>query len=540
MRITGYIGTLLAMLSFSTSCTFENDMSYPLLQGQIVAFAVEGQKSVNINAETQTVDVLLQETAEISALKVLEYAITDKTVAEGAPGNVIDLSEPKNVLLKTYPGQEYQWTISASQPIERYVKGNGIIDVVYDVKDMRALVYIVEKLPLEDLVIDDMKLGPETSKIISTSGHENATSGIVTRGVEFPMSLDCTLDRTFTVLYKGVEYVWTLTFIHKAVQNEVKSVNAWTYHAVVSGEFNGEGTPYYEYRASSDVEWTRWDEVSVDGVAVTADITGLSQETEYAVRLVSDNAVGVEYLFKTDSPAQLTGMGFDNWHAVAGKKGDTWYPYLAGDETPYWDTANPGISNFISCTTVPEYEHKVQGEAAAKMVSDLAVVKFAAGNIFTGRFASLVGTTAILEWGVPFTSRPYSLKGWYDYSPGIVDKYVDKANFPEMVGKPDIMQIRVALIAEGQGEDVGPMIVDSTKPGKPDFYKDPRVIAYAEILDNQDTGGEYIEFELPLVYNDDRTPAYAIIVASASSKGDYFTGAVGSTLYVDAFQFTYR
>lgn len=534
MRRTGNIVTLLSVLLLGVSCTFNNDMSYPPLQGQITAFTVEGQKSVTINAEAQTVEVLLEETAEIEALKVLEFAISDKTTTDDTPGAVVDLSEPMDVLLKTYPGQEYLWTISASQPIERYVRCSGLIDAVFDVKNQRVLVYVVEKQPLEEIVFEAMKLGPDTSMIISTTGHDSAVSGEVTRGVQFPMTLDCTLDRKFTVLYKGVEYVWTMTCVQKAVQNEIRSVDPWTYHAVVSGDYNGEGTPYYEYRQASEIEWTRFDEVAVEGVTVTADITGLAEGTEYAVRLVSDGVVGAEVKFTTDTPVQLPGMGFNSWY-YGGSNGKTWYPYAEGDQSPCWDTANPGVSSLIDNTTVPEYEHKVEGDAAAKMVSSYAVVKFAAGNIFTGKFAKFQSFTAYLDWGIPFTSRPYSLKGWYDYNPGIVDN-VDKTKYPEMLGKPDFMHMQVVLVAD---EAAGPVVVDSSKPEKLNFKTDPRVIAHAEIITDVDTDG-YIEFELPLAYRDNRTPAYAIIVASASHRGDYFTGAVGSTLYVDGLSFEYR
>jgi hypothetical protein len=114
--------------------------------------------------------------------------------------------------------------------------------------------------------------------------------------------------------------------------------------------------------------------------------------------------------------------------------------------------------------------------------------------------------------------------------------------YPDMIGKPDIMQIMVALIAEGEGSDKGPFSILSNKPGEPDLKTNPRVIAFAEILTSEDTGGEYVDFELPLVYKegDERTPAYIIVVACASAKGDFFTGAKGSVLYVDDFKFIYR
>lgn len=521
------------------SCVFENDMSYPRLKGEILAFEVEGQKEVTINSDSLTVNVLLEETAEIDSLKLVQYAISDLTVADKQLGEYLDLTDTIEITLSTYPGQDYKWTISAEQPINRYVKCNGLIDAQFDPQQRTVLVSVIEQ-PLEDLLIQDMKLGPETSQIIRTTGYDGPVLGETTKPVTFPIRLDCTLSRKFVVLYKGVEYEWMVTFTQQKVVNEIKSVDAWTYHASVEGDYDGTGTPYFEYRKSSETDWLPCNDVQVEGVRVKADITELEESTDYVVRLVSGESVGEEFAFKTDTPAQLKGMAFNEWH-IGGKNGKTIYPYAEGDSSPIWDTANPGISSLIENTTVPEYTHKVEGDAAAKMVSSIALVKFAAGNIFTGKFLEFKDMVATLEWGVPFTSRPYSLKGWYDYSPGMIDRD-EMGKFPELLGQPDIMQIMVALVAEDEGLNKGPFQVLSNMPGKPDLQNDPRVIAFAEILSSDHTGGNYVEFELPLIYKegDTRKPAYAVVVACASYRGNFFTGAVGSTLYVDDFKFSYR
>jgi hypothetical protein len=550
MRRIGYL-TLLMVLSFSVSCTFENDMSYPHLQGQILAFAVEGQKSVTIDPESQTVDVILQETAKIDALKVLEFDISEKTTTDFVPGELIDMSEPVDVLLNTYPGQEYLWTISASQPIDRYVRCSGMIDAVFDAKNLKVLVSVIENQPLEDIVFEAIKLGPETSKIISTTGHDGSTSGSVTRAVDFPMTLDCTLDRKFTVLYDGVEYVWTMTCVQKAVQNEVKSVDAWTYHAVITGDYNGEGTPYYEYRQASEQDWTRFDDVTVNGVSVTSDITGLQADTEYLVRLVSGDVYGAEMSFRTDSPVQIPGMGFDSWY-YGGSNGKTWFPYAEGDTDPCWDTANSGVSSLIDNTTVPEYEHKVEGDAAAKMVSSFAVVKFAAGNIFSGKFAKFESFTAYLDWGVPFTAKPKALKGKYKYQPALVNYEENKMVTTD---RYDQGQIQVILIQTETPYRVLPVSVAGGKTLNGPTYKDETKLIDLEshetiiargsmifgITDSDNDGkADWVEFELPLEYRDFRTPTYVIVTAASSYLGDYFTGGDGSVLCVDDFEFIYE
>ena len=521
------------------SCVFENDMSYPRLKGEILAFEVEGQKEVTINSDSLTVSVLLEETAEMDSLKLVQYAISDLTVADKELAEYLDLTDSVSVILSTYPGQDYKWTISAQQPIERYVKCNGFIDAQIDAQQRTVLVSVIEQ-PLEDLLIQDMKLGPKTSQIVRTTGYDGPVLGEVTKEVTFPIKLDCTLSRKFVVLYKGIEYEWSVTFTQQKVVNEIKSVDVWSYHACVAGDYDGSGTPYFEYKKAADTDWLPCNDVQVDGVRVSADITSLEESTDYVVRLVSADAVGEEFAFKTDTPAQLNGMDFNSWH-MGGKNSKTIYPYAEGESSPIWDTANPGISSLIDNTTVPEYTHKVEGEAAAKMVSSIAVVKFAAGNIFTGSFLEFKDMVATLEWGVPFTSRPYSLKGWYDYSPGVIDRD-EMGKYPELLGQSDIMQIMVALVAEAEGADKGPFRVLSNMPGKPDLQNDPRVIAFGEILSSEHTGGNYVEFELPLTYKagDTRKPSYAVVVACASYRGNFFTGAVGSTLYVDDFKFIYR
>ena len=50
----------------------------------------------------------------------------------------------------------------------------------------------------------------------------------------------------------------------------------------------------------------------------------------------------------------------------------------------------------------------------------------------------------------------------------------------------------------------------------------------------------YKDFTIELDYRDmTRTPKYIVITACASKYGDYFTGGVGSTLWVDEFEFVY-
>lgn len=84
-----------------------------------------------------------------------------------------------------------------------------------------------------------------------------------------------------------------------------------------------------------------------------------------------------------------------------------------------------------------------------------------------------------------------------------------------------------------------PFLVQTASQKFVDQFGDD-IIARGTIESDVDTDGEYVEFECPLVYNDNtRIPKYAVVIACASLYGDYFTGGVGSVLYVDEFEFVY-
>ena len=121
MKSVKYIIFLLPLLLLQ-SCLIDNDMSYPRIKAEITAFEVEGQKSVSIDADKRTVTVELDEVSDLSAVKVLSASMTEGAACSNFPeaGTVLDLTYPKKFVLGIY--QDYEWTISANQSIERYVR----------------------------------------------------------------------------------------------------------------------------------------------------------------------------------------------------------------------------------------------------------------------------------------------------------------------------------------------------------------------------------------------------------------------------------
>ena len=319
---------------------------------------------------------------------------------------------------------------------------------------------------------------------------------------------------------------------------ETLTANAWARFAYLSGRWLTEDQPEglgFQYR-TGDEEWSDVDaEVTVNAEAKTfvAELHGLAAGTQYEYRAVtaafSENQ---PVQFTTETEDVLHNMGFDQWYM----DGKAPMPNASADYM-IWDSANPGSASFGIVPTTQETSHlAVTGEnkSAAKLTTlSVPIVGLAAGNIYTGRFEGTVGgiipSGAALDWGVPFSSRPLALKGFYDYRP----KTVNQGSYNDMSGKTDIGQIQIMLTDWDQ-----PSRIDTSAGTFVDVENDGHIIAYAS-LDLGQTDG-YQPFTLELEYRDrTRTPKYIVIVAAASKYGDYFTGGVDSTLYLDEFSFVY-
>ena len=232
-------------------------------------------------------------------------------------------------------------------------------------------------------------------------------------------------------------------------------------------------------------------------------------------------------------------MGFDQWWNTKADNTGSWYPN-PDSGTKVWDTANGGTAILGNRNpTVPETEFLAtsdQSNTAAARLSSLSAGMFAAGNLYTGEFlgTSLSPIGARLNWGVPFTARPKALKGYYAYSPKIIDYARDP--YKDLIGETDQCQLLVILT-----DMEAPFTVDTANNIFMDQSSDNgNIIAYAKFESPEDTGGKYREFNLELEYwRPDAVPKYAIVIACASYLGNYFTGAVGSTMYVDEFEFVY-
>ena len=528
-----YIIALFIVMSSVTSCMFENDMDYPLVDSDILAFNVEGQKTVFIDESSRQVHIVLEETADIRNVRILSVELSESAKIVGDLPEYIDFTDTLCLNVKVY--EDAIWKVYATQPILRYVKvENQIGDAEIDLQTGNIIVYVPDNQQLSELRFQDVKLAPEGSVIRSTTG-QDGSGELYTQGCNFPMILDCVHRRTFLTYYDGPVIEerglkeWTLKVLKKKVDQAVTDINAWCYHAKVYASHTGTGSPVIEYRKLGTAEWTEAPDAVIAGVGLSVDITGLEDETEYEVRLADNGVYSEIRTFVTESPVQLYNMNFDDWYL----DGKIYYPYAKGSDPSVWDSANPGAATFIGSSTTPEEGFVVKGKAA-RLESKYAVIAFAAGNIYTGQFGKIAGVGAELDWGVPFEGRPAALKGYYSYSPQTIN--YSKAPHEDKMGQTDKCQILVCLT-----DWTAPFRINTTAGEFVDFDNDPSIIAFAKMESDENTKGQYKSFELPLEYRDKtRKPKYVVIACCASYLGDYFTGGVGSTMHIDEFEFIYQ
>ena len=526
MKYLPYLAAALLVLAGLSSCLEENDMAYPHVYAEVISFAVEGQDAVSIDTENRTISVEVSETAELSHLKVTDFTFTDAAVCDGLhTGDVLDLTSPLKIVLRTY--QEYEWTITATQPIDRYVRCEGQVgDAVINLNDRSVYLKISDEYDMRELEFTDIKLEREGSVI--TSYEKEKDNMVPFEG--FPIVMNCLDWVDVEVEYEGKKSIWQIQVEEMNVDLMMMPVdNPWATHAEVSAMYSGTGSPYFRYRVAGTDSWTDVTDVVTEAPTISAELTGLTPGTGYEVVAVNGDLVSSAVPFSTEPALQVENSDFDDWY----QEGEAWMPSI--DATPehyIWDSANPGSAKFgfVPTTRTDDVAVAGSGKYAAKLETQYAFIKLAAGNIYTGKFVGLVGVKgAEIDWGVPFTSRPSALKGYFHYIPATVNKGTHNG----MSGKTDIGQIQIMLT-----DWDGPFRVSTAADEFVDPDTDSGIIAYG--TKDLNATSSYEPFTIDLEYRDMmRRPTYIVIVASASKYGDYFTGGVGSTLYVDEFELVY-
>lgn len=534
------------------SCAIENDIPYPIVDGSILDITVEGQCAAEGSSNSQatidknsfSVKLYVDDTVDLRNLRITKLTVSNDatllidstvcnnyakfpTVGFGSLDEIpissdtrVDFSNTVKMTLRTY--QDYDWKITVEQIVKRSVVmenqiGNAIIDAI----NRNVIVYVSKDQRLDQIKVTTFDLGGEHGTVYPDPTTE--------------AYYDFSQPRTFYVAqgWEETSSTWTV-YVYQTEESAPGEVSVFTRatSATLSGSVQSGKEPVIEYKKTTDSDWTTQlsSSIEISGTDYTTLLQQLTPGTEYECRVSVDGTIVGSQNFSTAPATLLTDGSFDNWN----QDGKLWNPWPTGG-TSFWDTGNKGAVTISDSNSIPTDETCNGSGLAASLESKYLVLKFAAGNIFTGSYVKTVGTNGVLSFGRPFTSFPSKLRINYKYTSATIDKVGEDA-LSYLKGRPDSCHIYIALTDWNEPREI------RTRPSERQLFDktDSKIIAYAELVQGSSTS-TYQQKDLVLDYRyTNRTPKYIVVVATASKYGDYFTGGVGSKLWLDNFELIYE
>lgn len=443
-------------------------------------------------------------------------------------------SELQSVKLEGIPGidgfESFDFIRATSEALAT-LRNAGIFHEVEDADNGQMI-----KIVFEDTFVNALPNSDEPY-VISISatdkGGKSASAVLTLRVTEAPVvsapipaeQAECYYTQTLsaTVAKDGVD----------AVGFEVATADSedWTYVAGSTSRAFAKGQTYY------------------------ATLTDLVPGTRYKYRAVAGTASEITYraeelTFETSSLPQLPNAGFEDWRT----DGKVLIAMPAGQEG--WDSGNHGSTTLGDNITTNVETPKHSGNYAAKLRSQFvgygSLGKFAAGNLFYGKYLKTDGTNGIIGFGHPFSFperevKPVAVKVWVKYEP--TNNWKGDKDYMPANGY-DEGHIFVALFDGPDNSDSEASyngkygFVVRTKNSSKLFNKEAsNVVAYGEKVFTEATAGDdLVEITIPIEYYASKAnnqPTYIAVVCTASKYGDYFQGGEGTTMYVDDVEIVY-
>lgn len=437
----------------------------------------------------------------------------------------------------------------------------------------RKSVYITAASALTSVVVENNSFG----RLLGISGDDfdllkmsdNVKATLEAKGINFKYVYDDEADisnlrlnfeEEFTSLLTLGEYPITITatdalgkttsatlniFISDLPVNieDVDPADVWAHTArLTAAVTKTDAEPGFVYRKAGSQEWIAAP-TTLARSTMSAELTGLEAGTTYEYAAVAGDFTSAVKRFTTEAEAQIPNGGFEVWNTSS-------TPYLIGDRS-FWDSGNHGSATLNINVTVPDNSIKHSGNYSIKMTSDFpsmfGIGKFAAGNVFTGRYLDTNGTDGELGWGRKFTSRPRALRGYVKYVSTEVNCNGGTQNKPQGYQDQGIVYIAVLdattkdfTTSKSKDHYTEFPVIIQTKEQNLFDKTAPNVLAYGEKIFDTTSGEGMIEFEIPLEYTNTGVKAgHIMIVASSSRQGDYFIGGKGSTMWLDDLELVY-
>ncbi len=529
----------LSIICCATVSCIKNDIPYPYQFLGIISVSGDGF-TTSVDELSRKVTLTLDETTDIRNVEITSAVCSDEAKLSREIEGTFDLSTPLNVTLYNY--QTYDWSIEAQQTISRSITITGQIGAaIIDAENYKVYVTISNAIDPSNVSVTELKLGPEGITTMSPT-KEELTSFLGSY-------------RRVYVTYHGRTEEWFIyaSFDEASVDFttcETRATRAWV---ETSGDTSTGEECGYRYRKIGDDAWSILTVTPQSGY-FSAEITGLTPETTYELQTYIGDTSSPIATRTTEGTPQIANSDFEEWST------NKWViPYLSTDTYPAWDTGNQGAYLGGATLTASSTDTRPgsEGSYSACLTAQNVLVKFAAGNIFTGSFAGTYNTDGLIAFGFPFTQRPVALRGWYRYTCGAIDK-MDDSRLPASVAAditlgetPDIGTIYVALGTWEPMSYTTPIATYAANAKNPKyvftldqttFFKstDDDVVAYGS-LQKSETVSEWTQFEIPIDYYDKQTiPTHIMIVASTSLYGDYFTGSTTSQMWLDDLELVYE
>ena len=234
----------------------------------------------------------------------------------------------------------------------------------------------------------------------------------------------------------------------------------------------------------------------------------------------------------------------ENWVVEYNSDGPVYAPGPDG----VWGSSNQGasmatggalgVSKELSDVHSGKGAVKIQTYKSSFMLGDM-IPKVTPGSLFMGYFKlNILKPLASTNFGIPFDKKPLSVSGFYKYTSGKVFWRVPEGGKKsEPVEEPNTKDKCAinAILYEVASEDAPYVTGDKT-------YEDSRIVAKG-MFSSEDTNG-YEAFNVNVEFINgntfDKNKKYRFaIIASSSAEGDTYSGAPGSTLYLDEIKVSY-
>lgn len=238
---------------------------------------------------------------------------------------------------------------------------------------------------------------------------------------------------------------------------------------------------------------------------------------------------------------------FETW--VKGVENQT--PDMTFYNPEGWSSSNTGAQLLKALGKVDKYvvtqtSDAHWGKSAARIETldsqggDLGIAKVpkvTTGSLFLGAFVTdYTNTLKSTKFGIPFSKKPLSLKGYYKYTPGAAYYVCESIANSDIASvdntKSDKFSINAVLYTTDNYEDDYSDCLTGV-----DIYNSDRIVATASLTGGLQPDWQFFDLTLNYLKPYDSNQKYRFaIICSSSYDGNNFNGAPGSVLVVDDFE----